>query len=196
VQLQPALSARTAVVQLSRVPLPAAPRIDPLSSAEHMHGPTPGSRTPAKAGKLSVQGRRVLEALARTGDGQLTVGEVLRHVRRRHTSLPVARASLSRTLRRLWTAGFVELWTRPADRTRLTTEVAEWRAQYEQERADPEAAYAAYCRQVATAAETFGSALAYLEAVRAQALRPRVRVRRIALLPPGRATVNTCGASG
>jgi DNA-binding transcriptional ArsR family regulator len=109
---------------------------------------------------LSVQGRRVLEALARTGDGQLTVAEVLRHVRRRHTSLPVARASLSRTLRRLWTAGFVELWTRPAGWTRLTTltkEVVEWRARYERERAAPEAAFAAYCQWVATAAENFRS---------------------------------------
>jgi DNA-binding MarR family transcriptional regulator len=118
------------------------------------------------------------------------VAEVLRRVRRRHTSLPVARASLSRTLRRLWTAGFVELWTRPADRTTwttLTAEVAAWRAQYERERADPEAAYAAYCQEVAN---SFGSAAAYLEAVRAEAMHPRARVRRIALLPPGRATVN------
>jgi hypothetical protein len=75
----------------------------------------------------------------------------------------------------------------------LTEEVAEFRALYEQERAAPQAAYAAYCQQVGT--DVFGSATAYLEAVRAQALRPRVRVRRIALLPSGRATVNTAGAS-
>jgi DNA-binding MarR family transcriptional regulator len=141
-----------------------------------------------------VQARRVLEALARTGDGQLTVGEVLRQVRQPYTSLSVARASLSRTLRRLWTAGFLELWTRPADRTTLTTltaELAAWRALYELERAAPEAGYAAYCQQVATAAENFGPAAAYLEAGGLAAIGPRARVRRIALLPTGRAAVNT-----
>ena len=59
------------------------------------------------------------------------------------------------------------------------------------ERVDPEAAYAAYCQWVVTGARDFGSAAAYLEALRAEATRPRIRVRRIALLPPGRATVNT-----
>jgi DNA-binding MarR family transcriptional regulator len=145
------------------------------------------SRTPPHTGKLSVQARRVLEALARTGDGQLTVGEV-RQVRQPYTSLSVARASLSRTLRRLWTAGFLELWTRPADRTTLTTltaELAAWRALYELERAAPEAGYAAYCQQVV------GPAAAYLEAGGLAAIGPRARVRRIALLPTGRAAVNT-----
>ena len=36
---------------------------------------------PAPSSRLSVQARRVLEALARTGDGQLTLREVLGHVR-------------------------------------------------------------------------------------------------------------------
>jgi hypothetical protein len=64
---------------------------------------------PEPSGRLSVQARRVLEALARTGDGQLTAREVLGHVRQPGTSLAVTRASVSRTLRRLWRAGYVEL---------------------------------------------------------------------------------------
>jgi hypothetical protein len=129
----------------------------------------------------------------RTSDGQLTAGEVLAHVRQPGTSVSVARASLSRTLRRLWTAGCLELWTRHPEQSTLTTlteAVAYWRARYAQERAAPEAAYSAYCQDVATGATDFGSAAAYLEALRAKVTRPYARVRRVVLLPTGRAMVN------
>ena len=58
---------------------------------------------------VSSQGRAVLSALASTQELSLTPSELREHVRRPGVSPNVARASLSRTLRRLWAGGLVEL---------------------------------------------------------------------------------------
>ena len=65
----------------------------------------------------------MLEALA-AGDGPLPVAAVLTHIRRPDVAAPVARASLSRTLRRLWAAGLLELVTGHATRPTLTEQAA------------------------------------------------------------------------
>jgi CRP-like cAMP-binding protein len=72
---------------------------------------------------LSTQGRAVLDALVGE-DTPVSVAVVLAHVHRPSVSLPVARASLSRTLRRLWAAGLVELLTADATRPTLTDQAA------------------------------------------------------------------------
>jgi hypothetical protein len=95
--------------------------------------------------RLSHQGRVVLEALA-AGDGRLPVRRILESVRPRGTSLAVAQASLSRTLRRLWAAGLVELLTYHPTRPTLTEQAAYWRTAYAGVQAAPDAAYRA-CRQ-------------------------------------------------
>ena len=136
-----------------------------------------------------MQGRRVLEALAA---GPLSVAAVLAHIRRSDVAAPVARASLSRTLRRLWAAGLVELVTGHPTRPTLTDHVAYWRTAYATVQASPDAAYQAYRRQLATPADdSYGSAAAYVDAFRmAAAERPYARVRRVVLTPNGRAAVN------
>ena len=91
----------------------------------------------ARVKGISQQGRRVLGALVA---GPLPVAAVLAHVRRREISLPVARASLSRTLRRLWAAGLVELVTAHQSRPTLTEQAAFWRVRYATVQASPEAA--------------------------------------------------------
>ena len=62
----------------------------------------------ATAPALSPQGRAVLGAVRAGRDGQLQIPAVLRAVQRAGTRPAVARASLSRTLRRLWRAGLIE----------------------------------------------------------------------------------------
>jgi DNA-binding transcriptional ArsR family regulator len=62
---------------------------------------------PAAVAAVSPQGWTVLGALRAVADGQLSIAEVSRGVRRPGASAAVARASLSRTLRRLWRAGLV-----------------------------------------------------------------------------------------
>src|SRR6266849_6262660 len=128
---------------------------------------------------VSVQGRAVLEALA-TGDEPLPVAVVLTHICRPEVAAPVARASLSRTLRRLWAAGLVELVTGHATRPTLTEQVAHWQRAYATVKASPDTAYQAFRRQLATPADDpYESAAAYVDAFRmAAAERPYARVRR------------------
>jgi hypothetical protein len=147
----------------------------------------------ADGGRLSRQGRTVLEALAL--DGPSSVAAVLARVSRPNVSAGVARASLSRTLRRLWTAGLVELVTAHATGPTLTKQVAYWRELSDHVRAAPEASWAAYRQRFPTRAEDFASASAYVAAIGAEAERPRARVRRVSLTPKGRATVNTSDIS-
>jgi hypothetical protein len=59
--------------------------------------------------RLSRQGRDVLEALAQRADGRLDIWRLVKRLQPRHGSQASTRASLSRTLRRLWRAGLVEL---------------------------------------------------------------------------------------
>ena len=124
-------------------------------------------------------------------DPPVAVAVVLGDVHRPGVSLPVARASLSRTLRRLWAAGLVELLTAPATRPTLTDQAAYWRTCYATMQAAPEAHYQAYRRSLQPPAEDdFGSATAYVEAFRAAAVRPFARVCQVSLTEAGRAAVN------
>jgi hypothetical protein len=123
--------------------------------------------------------------------GESLIGDVLGRVRPPSTSVSVARASLSRTLRRLWAAGLVELFTGHATRPTLTEQATYKRRAYATVQASPETAYQAYRRQLATPADDlYRSAAAYVDAFRVDAERPSARVRRVALTPKGRATVN------
>jgi hypothetical protein len=64
---------------------------------------------------LSRQGRQVLEALAQPADGRREIWRLVKLLRPSHGSAASTKASLSRTLRRLWQAGYVELeggWAR------------------------------------------------------------------------------------
>jgi len=138
---------------------------------------------------LSTQGRAVLDALV-GDDAPVAVAVVLGDVHRPGVSLPVARASLSRTLRRLW-AGLVELLTAHATRPTLTDQAAYWRTCYATMQAAPEAHYQAYRRSLQPPAEDdFGSATAYVEAFRAATVRPFARCVRCPLRRQGRAAVN------
>ena len=106
----------------------------------------------------------MLEALT---TGPLTLAAVLAHVRRPDVSVRVTQASLSRTLRRLWAAGLVELVTGHPTRPTLTEQVAYWRTAYANVQASPDAAYQAYRRQLATPADdSYGSAAAYVDGFR------------------------------
>jgi hypothetical protein len=134
---------------------------------------------------ISVQGRAVLEALA-AGDGPLSVAAVLALIRRPEVAAPVARASLSRTLRRLWAAGLVELVTGHATRPTLTEQAAYWRSLYVAAQASPDATYQDYCRRFG---DHHGSAAGLQEALRAQVACYGARVRRVALTDKGRETV-------
>src|SRR6266849_3040343 len=126
---------------------------------------------------VSVQGRAVLEALA-TGDEPLPVAVVLTHICRPEVTAPVARASLSRTLRRLWAAGLVELVTGHATRPTLTEQAAYWRSLYVAAQASPDATYQDYCRRYG---DHYGSAAGLLDALRAQVTCYGARVRSVAL---------------
>ena len=140
--------------------------------------------------RLSHQGRVVLEALA-ASDGPLPVRRILACVRTPGTSLPVAQASLSRTLRRMWVAGLVELITFHATRPTLTDHAAYWRSVYVKLRASPDAAYQAYRGQLAHASDdAYGSAAAYVDVFRREAERPQARVRGVVLTPKGRETAH------
>ena len=144
------------------------------------------SKSPRRAiSKLSEQGRRVLEALA-ARDGPLSVAAVLALIRRPDVAAPVARASLSRTLRRLWAAGLVELVTGHATRPTLTEQAAYWRSLYVAAQASPDATYQDYCRRFG---DHHGSAAGLQEALRAQVACYGARVRRVVLTPNGRAAV-------
>ncbi len=90
-----------------------------------------------------MQGRTVLEALA-AGNEPLPVAAVLAHVSPAHVSVAAARASLSRTLRRLWAAGLVELVTGHATRPTLTEQAAYWRSVFATLQASPDALYLTY----------------------------------------------------
>jgi hypothetical protein len=95
---------------------------------------------------ISSQGRTVLQALAATHDGRLATADVRRCLQRPGTASSVTRASLSRTLRRLWHAGLVEL---EDDRRRtLTTEADRLRHLAEVVCANPDSAYQTYANRM------------------------------------------------
>src|SRR4051812_24325151 len=92
--------------------------------------------------RLSAQGRVVLEALAREDSGRLWAVDLLDALRRPATADGVTRASLSRTLRRLWRASLVELMN--ADGVTLTSEATRMAELAAAVRSAPDATYRAY----------------------------------------------------
>jgi hypothetical protein len=137
----------------------------------------------------------VLQALAAAADGHLATADVLRRVCRPGASAAVTRASVSRTLRRLWTAGLVEL-ADGAQRT-LTAKVAQRERACAAAQRHPEAAYRAYLerRRVDGQPDRYGSAArhaaAWREAVRD---RPSLRVAQVQLTSTGQQAVNSARA--
>jgi hypothetical protein len=95
---------------------------------------------------LSVPMRDILLAALEAPDGVVRVQRLVARRVAGGRSRSVARASLSRTLRRLWRAGLVELFnTRwAAERDAMSRMVEEARARAERVRKDPVGDYAGY----------------------------------------------------
>ena len=90
--------------------------------------------------RVSPQGLAVVEALAHQPSSRVPIRQLVRLLAPAHGSVASTRASLSRTLRRLWSVGLIELendWRVP-----LTKRLAALDAERAQLEADPEAAYA------------------------------------------------------
>jgi DNA-binding transcriptional ArsR family regulator len=113
----------------------------------------------------------VLQALAAAADGRLATANVRRRVERPGASDSVTRASVSRTLRRLWRAGLVEL--ADGDRKTLTAEADRLQHLSDVVHAHPEAAYRAYQerRRAKGQRDGYGSAAQYAAAWRDAAQR-------------------------
>jgi DNA-binding transcriptional ArsR family regulator len=119
--------------------------------------------------------------------GELPVNDLVRALRRRGTSLAVTRASLSRTLRRLWRAGLVELATRYSYMPTMTEKQQRDRARVDADITDPVAAYERYKSVVGSEFDTCGSPEAYLAGLRANWGRaPDLRVQRVRITDAGR----------
>ena len=148
---------------------------------------------------ISAQGRSVLQALAAAeafeyGEhndgtpaiwpaGLLRVWALVDHVQRPGASLNVTRASLSRTLRRLWRDGFVELsdgW-----RSTMTKEQETVAAAVARHEADPVAAYERYKALMGEGWDRHGSVQAFMAAQRSR--RPSLRVTHVQITDAGRA---------
>jgi DNA-binding MarR family transcriptional regulator len=114
--------------------------------------------------RLSRQGKDVLDALAQPANGRLEIWRLVKRLQSLHGSVASTRASLSRTLRRLWQAGYVELendW-----RVTLTEQQAEADARLAQLEADPEGEYRRQADAIAAGKPgffPFTSATEYLE---------------------------------
>jgi hypothetical protein len=165
--------------------------------------------------RLSPQGLAVLHALSAveareyrrydgrtmmTTAGQLTVAALVIRIGRRGASRTVTRASLSRTLRRLWRDGLVEL----SEHGRTLTEKRDHiRAMVGEQEADPEQAYAGYLAWRASIAAMLGQpvkpdpygSVEYFMRARRRAMhqRPRIYVRDVQITEAGlaRLTLNT-----
>lgn len=122
--------------------------------------------------------------------GQCSITELVRRLKRPGTSLTVTRASLSRTLRRLWRAGLVELvgW----GRTTMTEAHQVELARLAKLEADPVAAYGRYQDFVQSydMQDGYGSVAAYMAEQRRRAHRPDLRVKTVQITAAGRAVVN------
>ncbi len=98
---------------------------------------------------LSSQATALLELLSQQHGDRMSIRRLVDLLRPGHGSSASTRASLSRTLRRLWRDGLVELtndWN--PDRT-LTARLAKLDAELAKHEADPEAEYASLLEKVA-----------------------------------------------
>ena len=145
--------------------------------------------------RVSVQGRSVLEALVESEEGLQSPNELTQLIVRGGASLSVARASLSRTLRRLWSAGLVEL---ESTRGKTFSELRQdSKDRAERARRDPAGFYQGYCKWVSTVGgrPIVASADEWLALKQRQARRPPTgRVRVVILTEAGRDAVNCPGA--
>jgi hypothetical protein len=148
--------------------------------------PAPLAGTP-----VSSQGRVVLEALSRDASGRLWAVDLLDALRRPGTADAVTRASLSRTLRRLWRLRLVELVD--IDGRTLTGEANRMQAVAARVLANPDSAFAAYldqCRRHGQSDE-YGSARRYAARWRTEAQRvPSLRAYLVDVTAAGRQAVN------
>ena len=96
---------------------------------------------------LSSQATSVLELLSQQHRDQISIRRLVDLFRAGHGSSNSTRASLSRTLRRLWRDGLVELTTR--DWRTLTERHAELDTKLAQYEANPEADYASLLAMIA-----------------------------------------------
>jgi hypothetical protein len=141
-------------------------------------------------GALSAAMRDVLRACRAQRDGVAGVADLVAARQRRGVSLPVARASLSRTLRRLWQAGLVELsnapyrptsgdgrFRQPRTQARDYLKMAESRAAYDRVRK---------ARQAVTPESVPASFDAYRAEYLARASRPEVRAQWVRLTAAGK----------
>lgn len=139
--------------------------------------------------RLSRQGLAVLEVLAQQPACRFPISYLLGQFLSAHGSAASTRASLSRTLRRLWRAGLVELlnergWTL----TECYAAIDEELAAHER---DPDAAFAAVLAAIADGPPGFfpyATAEEYLESERrrAAALRRGIPMHAVCLTPQGR----------
>ena len=156
---------------------------------------------------VSVRGAVILRALAATpahhdrrawgrdyAAGELPTADLVALFERSTVTKEVLKASLSRTLRRLWRLGLVELKSAASWQKTMTEQQRAREKRFQQLAKDPAAAYAQYQGFVASykMEDSYGSPAAYLEAQRAKLQRtPDVRVQTIAITKAGRALVNS-----
>lgn len=141
--------------------------------------------------RLSRQGRTVLEVLGQQLGCRFPISYLVGHFLSAHGSAASTRASLSRTLRRLWRAGLVEL-TNDWGRT-LTDYYAAIDEELAAQERDPEAAFAAVLAAIAGAPGFFPyeTAEEYLASERRRIARLRrgKPMRAVCLTPQGRELV-------
>ncbi len=135
--------------------------------------------------RLNARAEEILRVIDVAGTGVL-VRDLVRVQVRAGRSQAVVRASLSRTLRRLWRMGLVELhdgWSS------FSAKQQEARARLVRFEADPLGNYQGYRSWTTRVgkADTYGSAEAFLSAKRTQAnAAPRLRVVRVTATLRGR----------
>jgi len=138
---------------------------------------------------VSARADEVLRLAAAADIGGVLVRDLVRLQVRPGRSPAVTRASLSRTLRRLWRAGLVELHDRLDS---LSTKRQMARERLQRFEADPVGSYQGYRSWAAQLrrADAYGSAEAFLAAKRVQASAvPHLRVVRVTATPRGRELV-------
>ena len=127
---------------------------------------------------ISAQGRAVLETLSQQPRDCMAISRLVDLLQPAHGSLASTRASVSRSLRRLWRAGLVELENNR--RQTLTEQLAVLDAVLAAHEADPEAEYARVLEGVPhrwPAVLTRGSAEGYLAYRRQTVAREKRSIR-------------------
>jgi hypothetical protein len=154
-----------------------------------------GRTGPEAAPVISRQALTVLRELASTAAcecdgstlpaGRRSVAEIVRAVRVPGSTLQVTRASVSRTLRRLWRDGLVDLF---AGWRSMSDARAEGAARLAEKEADPEQAYRDYCELMENIglSDSCGSAEAYIAFQRRRLTRPDMRVTTVQITDAGR----------